>query len=43
VCRYKCNTVEGGWLAAATRCIVVKGELSWLEARKLNEGEELGF
>jgi hypothetical protein len=29
VCRYWCNTVEGAWLTAATRCMVVKGKLSW--------------
>jgi hypothetical protein len=25
-CRYRCNTVEGAWLAAATHCMVVTGK-----------------
>jgi hypothetical protein len=43
VCRYRCNTVEGTWLATATRCMVVKGKLSGKEARKWNEGEQLAL
>jgi hypothetical protein len=43
VCRYRCNTVEGAWLAAATRWMVVKEKLSYYKARKWNEGEQLGY